>query len=580
VVRGIATRGVFYWLRAPRNNADIRADEWILGIMRLLLGLCYLGALVRPGSVDEFSTFKTLVIIYLTYGLLVLLLLQSRPQLSPYSHIAIHGMDIVWATQLATLSHWPEMAFVLFFFIIVGSVFRWGFWEAQLTLASYFVFWVLSCYLHDPGHLAQEFSQSALVQVPEALLYFGLTCTAGLLAEAKSARSESQSISGIIENLRTESGLERAISGVCSEGRRLFGATQVLVVTQDLDRNRTTLYRAIRSQSEVQIRELGAAEQSLYCFPEPGESMRLSIGRPPANQFRCHTLADRKVKPSTLRPDILPGFLSAHPFRRLLTSALAFNNDWTIRVFIVDPIAHFGGLAGLRSLHYSMREVNPAIYDRFLVGRLKIRASAIAKKQVARELHDGVIQSLSCINLQLEALRQNKSMALPEDADPLANIQHAVQQEISSLRDFTQQLRSLEIDSSRLLSYIAGMAVKFECEHGIATEFIPELEEVRVTPRICGEVARIIQEALVNIRKHSQAQSAKVGLSRQNGQYRLTIKDDGCGFGFSGRRSQEELQAWGHGPSVIMERVGAIGGSLCIESTEGGGTCLEITFPA
>jgi len=136
VVRGIVTRGLFYWLRPPRNNADIRGDEWLLGFVRLLLGLCYLGALVRPGSVDESTAFETLAIIYLTYGLLILLLLQSRQQLSPYTHIAIHAMDIVWATQLATSRHWPAIAFVLFFFVIVGSVFRWGFWEAHLTLAG------------------------------------------------------------------------------------------------------------------------------------------------------------------------------------------------------------------------------------------------------------------------------------------------------------------------------------------------------------------------------------------------------------------------------------------------------------
>lgn len=251
-----------------------------------------------------------------------------------------------------------------------------------------------------------------------------------------------------------------------------------------------------------------------------------------------------------------------------------------MRVFIVDPLMHFGGFAGLRSLHHITRQLNPVIYDRFLVSRLKTKARAIAKKQIARDLHDGVIQSLSCINMQLEALQQNKIVMLLEAAGPLTKIQHAVQQEISSLRDFTQQLRSLEIDSDQLLGYIAGMAVKFECENGIATQFIPEVDEVRLGTRICSEVAGIIQEALVNIRKHSQAQEAKINLRRQNNQYLLTIRDNGRGFGFSGRRSQEELQACGQGPIILMERVRAIGGNICIESAEGTGACLEINFPA
>jgi signal transduction histidine kinase len=243
-------------------------------------------------------------------------------------------------------------------------------------------------------------------------------------------------------------------------------------------------------------------------------------------------------------------------------------------------MAHFGGFAGLRSLHHAVREVNPAIYDRFLVGQLKTRAKAIASSQVARELHDGVIQSLSSIHMQLEALRLRAGAVFAEGEDPLVRMQQSVQTEISALRDFTQQLRALEIDSSQLLGYIAGMALKFVCEHGIATRFVPEVDEVRVGTRVCTEVARIVQEALVNIRKHSQAREAKIHLGRKNGHYLLTIRDDGRGFGFSGRRTHEELQAVGQGPIILMERVRAIGGQVCIESAEGAGTCLEITFPA
>jgi len=237
-------------------------------------------------------------------------------------------------------------------------------------------------------------------------------------------------------------------------------------------------------------------------------------------------------------------------------------------------------IAGLRSLHHSTRQLNPVIHDLFLVGRLKSKAQALASAQVARELHDGVIQSLSCISMQLEELRIQTCSAFAQGTDPLARIQESIREEIASLRDLTQQLRSREIDSGSLLNFLAGMAAKFECEHGIATQFIPEMDEVQLPPQICMEMVRIVQEALVNIRKHSHAKEAHVTLSRQNGNFMLRIIDDGCGFRFSGRRSHEELLAAGTGPVILMERVKSIGGSLCIESEKGTGTCLEITFPA
>jgi signal transduction histidine kinase len=472
------------------------------------------------------------------------------------------------------------MSFVLFAYILGSSILRWGFWEAHLTASIYFFFWIFGSICHHPAHLLELLAQGPLELFLQALLYFGFTCTAGFIAEALATRSESNALALIRSEIRGQSGIEQAISNVCSQGRQLYAAMQILVVTQEQSTNRATLYRSIRSQSDVEMRPLEPCDQFRYLFPEPGESMRAVLSRPYSDELRCHKMMEQKVVSNGEAPQMLPQFLSAHPFRILLTSALAFEDDYIIRVFVVDPLAHFGGFAGLRALHYSMRQLHPFIYDRFLVGRLKNSTRAVVHGLVARELHDGVIQTLSSINMQLEVLRRKSGDLFFKDKDPLEQIQQTIQKEILSLRDFTQHLRALEMNSSQLLSYLAGMAVKFECEHGITTRFIPEVDEVRIAPRICSEVARIVQEGLVNIRKHSQAQEANVHLIRLNGHYLLKIKDNGRGFGFSGKRSHEELQAKGIGPIILMERVRAIGGTLSIESAEGSGACLEITFPA
>jgi two-component system nitrate/nitrite sensor histidine kinase NarX len=92
-------------------------------------------------------------------------------------------------------------------------------------------------------------------------------------------------------------------------------------------------------------------------------------------------------------------------------------------------------------------------------------------------------------------------------------------------------------------------------------------------------LARIVQEALVNVRKHSQARKVLVRLFSGDSQWRLTIEDDGQGFGFSGRLSQAELDETHAGPVVIKERVRLIDGELTIESNPGHGSRLEITVP-
>ena len=139
-------------------------------------------------------------------------------------------------------------------------------------------------------------------------------------------------------------------------------------------------------------------------------------------------------------------------------------------------------LAGLRFLEKSIRRVAPVIHDLFLVRRLTANARAAAGSQMARELHDGAIQSLFNLNLQIEEMRRQNGTFSAASADFLSRIQQSIQKEITALRDFMQQLRSLEINAESLLSYLAGLSVKFECENGITTRFIPEVEEVEMSP--------------------------------------------------------------------------------------------------
>ncbi|HYB53126.1 MAG TPA: ATP-binding protein, partial [Thermoanaerobaculia bacterium] len=109
--------------------------------------------------------------------------------------------------------------------------------------------------------------------------------------------------------------------------------------------------------------------------------------------------------------------------------------------------------------------------------------------------------------------------------------------------------------------------------------FVSDLREIALSPRIGIELARIAQEALVNVRRHSGAANVIVRLSVENGAGRLVVDDDGRGFDFTGRLTQEDLDAARKGPVIIKERVRSIGGTLAIESTPGRGARLEITFP-
>ena len=140
-------------------------------------------------------------------------------------------------------------------------------------------------------------------------------------------------------------------------------------------------------------------------------------------------------------------------------------------------------------------------------------------------------------------------------------------------------MRPVDIGPHQLLDFVAELVERFSRDTGIAVRFISELQEVALPAATCCELARVVQEGLVNIRKHSGAHSAIVRFGEEDGTWKLVINDDGNGFPFTGRFTLGELDSMRRGPAIIKERVRAVGGDMVIESTAGHGSRLEITVP-
>ena len=226
-----------------------------------------------------------------------------------------------------------------------------------------------------------------------------------------------------------------------------------------------------------------------------------------------------------------------------------------------------------------VRQVGPAVYNVYLLRRLRLRAGAVERARFARELHDGAVQSLIAVEMQVDVLRRQTATRPVAVTEELGRIQGLLREEVLKLRELMQQMKSLDVDSRRLLPFLVDTVERFQRETGITARFHTEVHELDMPQPVCRELARIVQEGLVNVRKHSGAQQVLVGLSATNGSWKLSIDDNGRGFPFSGRLMHAELEAMGKGPVVIKERVRLIGGELTIESNPGRGARLEVRVP-
>jgi nitrate/nitrite-specific signal transduction histidine kinase len=344
------------------------------------------------------------------------------------------------------------------------------------------------------------------------------------------------------------------------------------------------VWRGVPTDAGIEVKELqgDASLIPTYFFDVPASSW-CATGDRGTSTFFTGTLdtGRRRVRPAnlTVPKELLPPDSPAV----LCGTSIRLGEEQHCRLFLLDPPASISMLDTLHSLEFFGEQIGPAIYTMLLLDVLRSRAGAIERARLARELHDGVIQSLVGAEMQVEAWRRHQqhkgsSLSTSPSMEELAKLQHLLHSEVVSLRELMQQMRAAEVNPEELLDVLAVRVDRFRRDTGISARFVSDLEEVSLPRDTCQEIVRIVQEALVNVRKHSEARHAVVRFERKNSQWKLTIDDDGRGFPFSGRRSLSDLDEAYEGPEIVKERVHAIGGDLLIDSSPGRGSHLEITF--
>ncbi len=569
---------MFYWLRAPWSREDAMRDEWILAIARILFSAsCFIGAVWLEGGV-RVGLPQALAFSFLGYSLIIVVALRLRPRLHPLFTVVVHCADIVWAANVAVLVGNPGVFLAMSVMVMVSAAARWGLWECVSTACAFCAFIVLAD-LYD-GIPLRPFFENAFEPAAYMPIGFALTMGIGLIAEAKCSRWETYAVQKNLFKIRFQSGFGGAIEFIGSLGSQRYGASRMLVATRDTRSGLTSLYRAERPQDGMTAAEIPPSRRDQYLFLPAAAGWRIDRAtRRGRDEFKCFRLDGGKI--SRDRTGFRPpdAFLEAHPFRRMLCVWIQPMDGLSIHFFILDPDAFFSGAAGLRFMSKAAQQTVPILRDMLDVGRMRKDAEADASSRLARDLHDGVIQSLVGIQLQLDQVRRNASSVFSQSAEALGRIEQSVRREIASLRELTLRARSHEVDSGSFLGFLSNLALRFQCEHGIETSFASEVQSVQLPPRVCSELARIALEALVNVRKHSGASEVFIRLALRNGDLVLSVEDNGCGFGFSGKYGHEELLASGKGPSVIIERARTINARVTIESIRERGSILEISLP-
>jgi two-component system sensor kinase FixL len=204
-----------------------------------------------------------------------------------------------------------------------------------------------------------------------------------------------------------------------------------------------------------------------------------------------------------------------------------------------------------------------------LSGRL-IYAQEVERMRIARDLHDDLSQSLALLSVELEVFGQSQPARLVKIQEFSAQVKRLS----SEVHRLSHDLHPAKLEQLGLVAAVRGFCKEFAAAHEMAIEFAD-----RSVPRAIPEdtalcLYRIAQEALHNVVKHSGGTTARVELTMECSELRLTIADDGVGF------DPETMHANGSlGLISMSERARFVHGLLSVKSHTGKGTRVEVRVP-
>jgi signal transduction histidine kinase len=217
----------------------------------------------------------------------------------------------------------------------------------------------------------------------------------------------------------------------------------------------------------------------------------------------------------------------------------------------------------------------------YMVRTMRETAVSTERLRLARDLHDGVLQTLTGAALQLQTARRLMLSDPPAAEDRLSQVQRIIAAGQNDLRFFIQQLGPRRSDASGpvdLRGRVNELAERVRRQWGVAVTVATSPDHLKVPDVVVNDVFLLIHEALVNAARHARASSIQLAVLRQPHDLSIAVVDDGQGFPFKGRYTLDDLTRDDRGPRTLRERVAALGGSMVLE-TGADGSRVRLVVP-
>lgn len=550
----------------PDYTPHARAERLIAAGRFVLAFSSLIAVYLEPSTPARFQRATySLLLIYTIYALVTAVIAWRSPVPSSRWRLLSHALDLVLFSVFVYLTEGPASPFFLYFvFSLFCATLRFS-WRGILAtgIAAMAIYGVMALVasLGDPQfESSRVLIREAYLAVIAALLFYLGMYHQRLRGEMASLAAWPRELGG---------GVEDVLSAGLAHAASVVGARRVLLLWEESEE--PWIYIASSTEGDFRLERVPPGT-----FDLPGtERLRNT-------SFFLHGLGGPVLVFDPARSTATEG--TATPVgsfreRDAIESAIVVSLETqSLATHFVIPEVRTATADDLALAHIVGRLLLATLEQHFFVQQVRQTASAEERLRISRELHDGIVQSLGGVGLQLQAIRTQFARE-PVALERLTHLQQVVEHDQRELRAIVRELRPHDSrpGGTVIAEELERMRERYALEWGLEVD-VDAREDGQVPVRLAHELCRIVNESLANAARHGGATRAEVAVVTTDELVRVRIADNGRGFPFTGRYDLAALQRDGSGPRTLKERAISLQGSLVVESSSGG-AIVEVVIP-
>jgi signal transduction histidine kinase len=558
----------------PLYSPQSRAER-LIAAGRVILAVSSLFAVwLDPAEPAKYADIAySLLAAYVVYAAVISLLVWRSDAPSHRLALITHAFDLIFFSLSIHFTWGSASPFTAYFvFALVCATLRWQWrgtlWTALVSLAMFLGvgLWVAEV-VDDPGFKVYPVIVRSVYLVVMAVLlgYLGF--------HQEHTRREMALLADWPQDVPRQ--IEALVEGLLEHAAQALGAPRVLLAW--VEREEPWLYLASWSAGSLAwSRAAPEAFGGLVAAPLRQDSfLCLDAAAPEPAVLRRGRTGLQRWRGSPLDAGLRDRF----SLRAVL--ALPLQGE------AVEGHLFFADKAAMTSDDLVLGEVVAGVVaarlDHFYLSQtLQEAVTTEERLRLARDLHDGVLQSLTGIGLRLAAVRGLLEEDPKKAREALDALQRLITLEQRDLRFFIQDLKPPPLapapEARSLAARVAELAQRMEIEWGLRAELHTEGLE-RIPEPLVRDVYLVVREALVNAVRHGEATAVQVEIAGgEDGQITIFVADNGKGFPVVGKFTHATLVAGGFAPRTLLERVTSLHGALTLESSPAGAR-LDIALP-